>query len=579
MSDYTVGDTLHFMFTTRRFTTGAPYALASGVISAYENEGLTQITAGVTLGADHDGVTGLNLVTVVASGANGFETGKDYNLVITTGTVDSVSVVGEVVGRFTLSRSAAAVDLANATDGLGAIKAETALILADTGTDGVVVAAGSKTGYTLTATTGLGNQTADITGTITTTTNLTNERGKYAMGAVWVGPTANTNTVSYVDGIITNPVSTIAAAKTIADALNLRRFYTIRSGTTQIGAAMAGYDFDGSAWTCTTTGGSRDVGTSSFHHAIVTAGTFAGTTGSIWWDNCEFSTGISIGISNLWNCTFAGTTTLLEAGNYDFVDCASIVAGTAAPEFAVPAGTVNISFRRWSGGIKLTGLTAGTTVSIDIVSGGTVTLEGTAATVVIRGMATGVTNSMAPNAGTVTQTAVVNQGAIADAVWDEATAGHTTAGSTGKAVIDILEDTSTTLQAELDGIQADTEDIQTRIPAALSSGNMKVDVLAISGSTTAADNLEESTEAIVYGTCNSGGNTTTIITKALTMDATIADQFKGRVLIFKTDTATAALQGQATTISSHTFTSAEVITMTVVALTSNPADNDTFVIL
>ena len=579
MSDYTVGDTLHFMFTTRRFSSGAPYALASGVISAYENEGLTQITAGVTLGADHDGVTGLNLVTVVASGANGFETGKDYNLVITTGTVDSVSVVGEVVGRFTLSRSAAAVDLANATDGLGAIKAETALILADTGTDGVVVAAGSKTGYTLTATTGLGNQTADITGTITTTTNLTNERGKYAMGAVWVGPTANTNTVSYVDGIITNPVSTIAAAKTIADALNLRRFYTIRSGTTQIGAAMAGYDFDGSAWTCTTTGGSRDVGTSSFHHAIVTAGTFAGTTGSIWWDNCEFSTGISIGISNLWNCTFAGTTTLLEAGNYDFVDCASIVAGTAAPEFAVPAGTVNISFRRWSGGIKLTGLTAGTTVSIDIVSGGTVTLEGTAATVVIRGMATGVTNSMAPNAGTVTQTAVVNQGAIADAVWDEATAGHTTAGSTGKAVIDILEDTSTTLQAELDGIQADTEDIQTRIPAALSSGNMKVDVLAISGSTTAADNLEESTEAIVYGTCNSGGNTTTIITKALTMDATIADQFKGRVLIFKTDTATAALQGQATTISSHTFTSAEVITMTVVALTSNPADNDTFVIL
>lgn len=47
-------------------------------------------------------------------------------------------------------------------------------ILADTGTDGVVVAAGSKTGYSLTATTGLGNQTADITGTITTVTNLTN---------------------------------------------------------------------------------------------------------------------------------------------------------------------------------------------------------------------------------------------------------------------------------------------------------------------------------------------------------------------------------------------------------------------
>jgi len=124
--DYTVADTLYFLFTTRRFTTGAPFTLGgSPVISAYENEGLTQITAGVSLGVDHDGVTGLNLCTVVASGANGFESGKDYHLVITTGTVDSVSVVGEVVGRFTLQRSAAAVDLANATDGLGVIKSQT----------------------------------------------------------------------------------------------------------------------------------------------------------------------------------------------------------------------------------------------------------------------------------------------------------------------------------------------------------------------------------------------------------------------------------------------------------------------
>jgi hypothetical protein len=121
------------MFTTRKFSTGAPFALAgTPVVSAYEDAGTTQITAGITLGVDHDTVTGLNLVTVVASGANGFEAGKDYHLVITTGTVDSVSVVGEVVGRFTLSRSAAAVDLANATDGLGAIKTETASIQTDT---------------------------------------------------------------------------------------------------------------------------------------------------------------------------------------------------------------------------------------------------------------------------------------------------------------------------------------------------------------------------------------------------------------------------------------------------------------
>lgn len=49
---------------------------------------------------------------------------------------------------------------------VAAVKSDSAAILADTGTDGVVVAAGSKTGYSLTATTGLGDQTANITGNL-----------------------------------------------------------------------------------------------------------------------------------------------------------------------------------------------------------------------------------------------------------------------------------------------------------------------------------------------------------------------------------------------------------------------------
>ena len=49
---------------------------------------------------------------------------------------------------------------------VAAVKVDTAATLADTGTDGVVVAAASKTGYALTATTGLGNQTANITGNL-----------------------------------------------------------------------------------------------------------------------------------------------------------------------------------------------------------------------------------------------------------------------------------------------------------------------------------------------------------------------------------------------------------------------------
>ena len=100
------------MFTSRAFATGIPTVLTSGTVSAYEDNSITQITAGITLGVDHDSVVGLNLVTIAATAANGFETGKDYNLVLTVGTVDGVSVVGETVGHFSLGRSAAAVDVA-----------------------------------------------------------------------------------------------------------------------------------------------------------------------------------------------------------------------------------------------------------------------------------------------------------------------------------------------------------------------------------------------------------------------------------------------------------------------------------
>ena len=121
--DFTVGDTLYFHFTTRAFATGIPGTLGgTPVLKAYEDNSETGITAGVSVDVDRNSISGLNLATIVATGANGFEAGKQYSVVITTGTVDSVSVVGEVVASFSLSAEAAAVDLANGTDGLGALK-------------------------------------------------------------------------------------------------------------------------------------------------------------------------------------------------------------------------------------------------------------------------------------------------------------------------------------------------------------------------------------------------------------------------------------------------------------------------
>lgn len=89
-----------------------------------------------------------------------------------------------------------------------------------------------------------------------------------------------------------------------------------------------------------------------------------------------------------------------------------------------------------------------------------------------------VVKEIADNAGGSSLTAAD----IADAVWDEATAGHVGAGSFGKLAADVLEDTGTTLQGEVDGIQADTEDIQAKIgtPAGAS---VSADIAAVKAET------------------------------------------------------------------------------------------------
>ena len=111
LGDITLGDTVDFKFSTVG-TTGAPTTLAgTPVVSAYVGNSTTQITAGITLSVDFDGVTGLHNVRVVASGANGYAAQTNVDLVITAGTVGGTSVVGYVIGSFSIeNRSTQAIE-------------------------------------------------------------------------------------------------------------------------------------------------------------------------------------------------------------------------------------------------------------------------------------------------------------------------------------------------------------------------------------------------------------------------------------------------------------------------------------
>lgn len=103
MRDITLEDTFYMDFTTRAFATGVPTTLAgTPVLSVLEENNATPITSGVSVSVDRASVAGLNEATIVATAANGYESGKGYSLYISTGTVGGVSVVGEVVGKFTV---------------------------------------------------------------------------------------------------------------------------------------------------------------------------------------------------------------------------------------------------------------------------------------------------------------------------------------------------------------------------------------------------------------------------------------------------------------------------------------------
>jgi len=105
LGDRAVGSTLSFDFSTHK-ADGTPITLSgSPVISVYKDS-TTESTSGVTLTADYDTRTGMHHV-VIDTSANGtfYATGNDFSVVITTGTVDSISVVGYPVARFSIGRA------------------------------------------------------------------------------------------------------------------------------------------------------------------------------------------------------------------------------------------------------------------------------------------------------------------------------------------------------------------------------------------------------------------------------------------------------------------------------------------
>ncbi len=103
LGDFAVGSTVVVRFNTEDLT-GAPITLAgTPAVSVYKNS-LTESTAGVSLSVDYDGRTGLHSVAIDTSADGTFyAAGSTFDVVITTGTVNGISAVGNKVGAFSLA--------------------------------------------------------------------------------------------------------------------------------------------------------------------------------------------------------------------------------------------------------------------------------------------------------------------------------------------------------------------------------------------------------------------------------------------------------------------------------------------
>ena len=339
--------------------------------------------------------------------------------------------------------------------------------------------------------------------------------GAYEGGSIWVDTVNGTaGTVDDENGVVGLPVDTWADALTLSASLGLKNFHIANGSTVTLSASSANYLLYGHEWTLAL--GGFSVASTMVIDAIVSG---TGTGAEAEFEDCIIGT-MTIPPSQYYNCSFTGTQTLVSAGDYRYINCQSGIAGTGAPTFALGTGSMTVEFRRWSGGINLTGIGADDTITI---SGelGTIDLgSATAGTVEVRGTYKALTN--ASSGVTVNTAGAILGGDVAAILVDTGTsipARMTTAQNdldiiTGASGVNLL----TATQASIDAIEADTNSLQ----GEWANGG-RLDLIL---DTAAA----ASSGALLTGTADSGSTTTLVDAAALTQADT--DYWKGDLIEF-----------------------------------------------
>jgi hypothetical protein len=269
------------------------------------------------------------------------------------------------------------------------------------------------------------------------------EAGSYANAAVWVDTINGTaGTIAFENGVELLPVDSMADANTLAAAVGggLSHFEIAVNSVITFAASQQNQLFRGDNWTLAL--GGQAIGGTSFFGADVSG---IGTGDDVEYHHCKFGNA-TVDISDWHQCQFTGTVIINKAGDYMCEDGASQVAGAAAPTFDLNGvGSTTVSFRRWSGGMNLINVAVGDVISVDVVSGGIIDINGTGGTVEVRGMCK-VTDSSG-GAVSIVQTQAISNTSInaeVDTALNTAIPGSPTADSVNQRLkaIDVLTEAS-----------------------------------------------------------------------------------------------------------------------------------------
>lgn len=258
--------------------------------------------------------------------------------------------------------------------------------------------------------------------------------GQYGLGVYLDAAAANTNTVVGIDGTFNNPVSTLAAARTIADALGIQRYYIINRSTFTLAADHQDWHFVGVGFASSMVFGSQRVDGAVFENLRL-SGALHASGGDVYYTNCVFGY-----VSANWNghardCWLTDTI-VVTTGNVDiqFNHCQSGVAGPNTPTIDLTGvSPTAVSIRNYSGGIRLMNGAANDTVSIETDGQVVISANNTSLSAVLRG------NMTVTDSGVTTilnEDAALNRPVIADAVLDEVNtaAQHNISQSLGRQI-------------------------------------------------------------------------------------------------------------------------------------------------